>query len=801
MPTVLEPPETDEAEFEQGRSFPHRLAISTIRFCVIVALSAFLGGGYYLAEKGFGRQWRLRVVEELHRRGVEASIRRLTLDPFRGLIAQDVRIYDYKNQSATDRDNVLALVSEISLDINYAAFFHRQPFLNALDVRNAQITLPLQKPDGSTQKAQLTHFKAHVYFPPEQIYVSQAEGILCGVRISITGQLIKRADYQPSPEETSEEWQKKIAMAQRLVEELQKFSFKSGPPSLQLKFSGDLADLENARVEAALRGGSIQRGSYEIRNLALDADWADQTLTIAHCEWNDDMGDFAGRASWSRRTKAAEFRMRSALDLKKMFEAFEMPGPLRDAEFRAPPVVEVSGSANFGQEHPQLKIIGHAAVGSFDYKTVPFQDLAADFAWDGERLLLRDVRLRHQSGQITAEVLEAPNDFRFNLESTINPAALQPLASGEVSEFLKQWECQRPPTVHLEVRGQDRHMETWRGDGTLLFNRTRFRGVWANSGATKIHIENGAVTYDNFRVVRDEGVGTGTFTYDFRNHEVRFSNIKTSLRPAEIVFWIDPDLSKTVVPYKFHHPPNLTVNGVYQFHGGKKTRLQINVDAPRGLDYDFLGKTLPFDRATGQLLFTNDRLQLQEINGTVFKGSVRGNADISLARGDPHYRARIAVSAIDFPALTDLYYQYKTSRGELNGSYDFTGLGSDAQTMRGSGKIEVTNGDVFAIPIFGPLSGILNSVVPGTGYSIGRKASGSFAIKDGTIHTDDFEVAGKLFSMLGRGDIHFLEDKLNFEVRMEMHGGAGILLAPVYKLFEYVGEGSLKKPDWHAKRF
>jgi len=24
---------------------------------------------------------------------------------------------------------------------------------------------------------------------------------------------------------------------------------------------------------------------------------------------------------------------------------------------------------------------------------------------------------------------------------------------------------------------------------------------------------------------------------------------------------------------------------------------------------------------------------------------------------------------------------------------------------------------------------------------------------------------------------------------------------PMYKLFEYVGEGSPKKPDWHPKRF
>ena len=57
-----------------------------------------------------------------------------------------------------------------------------------------------------------------------------------------------------------------------------------------------------------------------------------------------------------------------------------------------------------------------------------------------------------------------------------------------------------------------------------------------------------------------------------------------------------------------------------------------------------------------------------------------------------------------------------------------------------------------------------------------------------------------LFSMLGHGDIHFLDDKLDFNLRLNMKG-PGVLLTPMYKLFEYTGEGSLKKPDWHPKRF
>ena len=120
--------------------------------------------------------------------------------------------------------------------------------------------------------------------------------------------------------------------------------------------------------------------------------------------------------------------------------------------------------------------------------------------------------------------------------------------------------------------------------------------------------------------------------------------------------------------------------------------------------------------------------------------------------------------------------------------------------MSGSGKVEVTDGDVFAMPVFGPISDILNAILPGSGYSVARKATASFTIKDGIIHTDDFETAGTLFSMLGHGDIHFLDDKLDFELRMSAHG-PGVLLTPMYKLFEYTGEGSLKKPNWHPKRF
>src|SRR5256884_2379463 len=239
MPSVLEPPQIPPLAQDRRSTLVHRIAVNVMRLAMLVAIAGIFGVGWYLAKRGFGREWRYRVVEELHRRGVEASVGRLTLDPFRGLVAQNVRIFDYKN-----RENTLAVISEISLDINYAALIHHERFLNALDVRNAQITLPLRAANGKTDKAQLNNLRAHVYFPPEQIYVSQVEGIFCGVRISATGQLIKRSDYKPSDEISDEEWRQRLLLIHRVADELRRFTFPGEAPSLQVKFAGDLSRFE-----------------------------------------------------------------------------------------------------------------------------------------------------------------------------------------------------------------------------------------------------------------------------------------------------------------------------------------------------------------------------------------------------------------------------------------------------------------------------------------------------------------------------------------------------------------------------
>src|SRR5437762_10816223 len=106
MPRDLEPPQVRLPRQRRKTHWAHRIAVTLVRLVILGVILGVGGGGYYLAKRGFGRQWRDRVVEELRKHGVEANIGRLTLDPFRGLIAKNVRMFDSKNH-----EHILALIS------------------------------------------------------------------------------------------------------------------------------------------------------------------------------------------------------------------------------------------------------------------------------------------------------------------------------------------------------------------------------------------------------------------------------------------------------------------------------------------------------------------------------------------------------------------------------------------------------------------------------------------------------------------------------------------------------------------
>ena len=70
---------------------------------------------------------------------------------------------------------------------------------------------------------------------------------------------------------------------------------------------------------------------------------------------------------------------------------------------------------------------------------------------------------------------------------------------------------------------------------------------------------------------------------------------------------------------------------------------------------------------------------------------------------------------------------------------------------------------------------------------------------NGEIRTDNLDVQGQGFVMIGQGSLFFIEDRMDFGVRVNAQGVPGILLYPVSKLFEYVSDGKMTEPKWRPR--
>src|SRR5258708_23241170 len=142
---------------------------------VLIILGPFLfallvGAGRYDASRGFTSKWRGYVTGEFRKRGFEVSLRRLTLDPFRGLVAKEVLVYD-----ARDRRRTIAVIDQMILQVNYANLARGKPFLEALDLRAANLSLPLDPARPRGQKIKVRKLTARLFLPALKFYLASAE--------------------------------------------------------------------------------------------------------------------------------------------------------------------------------------------------------------------------------------------------------------------------------------------------------------------------------------------------------------------------------------------------------------------------------------------------------------------------------------------------------------------------------------------------------------------------------------------------------------------------------------------------
>ncbi len=823
-----------------GRWF-RRLALLSLG---LVLLAGLLWAGWYVYNRGFTRKWRAQLSAELRRRGLDFEARRLTLNPFEGLVAEDAHLY-----LLDPHHTPILYISRVAVDISIGNLIAHKPFLNSLDLRGARLTIPVDTADPDGPELRLRRFQAKLSFQPNEVKLTQAQGDFYGLQISASGALLNPERFSsPGPPASDAQRAQRRQIARALVEEIQKVRPERAPPRLEIRFQGDLARLAaTLRATAVLQGDALRRGSYRLDKLLARLDYGAEAFHLRQAELTDARGTLSATGDFNPATGDAHFQLQSKLDLVALTREFAPWIAPNGFTFHAPPVLRLEGQAHFPAPAnaqapasatappavappaatpptvaaavipagvplpatapppalPTLAVTGHLGLGEFSYQTLKFSSAESDFSWSGDRWYLHALRIVRPDGdqQITADVLAEPAQIKVRLASTLDPGALASLLPERGRNALNDVHFLTPPRVNLTATARSfGDLDSLNVAGHVTLNRVRYRGVGLNRLQSDFTYENHALSYKHFTLDRDEGTATGdSFVYDFTRHEVRLDNVRATLDPAQVCVWIDPDVAHAVAPFHFKKPPATVTNGVVQFDGGRNSSLTVDINAPAGFSYVFLKKTLNFQDVLGQVLFTDDRLRLTDLRAETFAGQVHGTLDLALGHGAHDYTATLEAKALEFAPLTKLFFDYDNSKGQLSGTYRFGGRGDDPRSLHGAGSLSIDRGNVFAIPFLGPLSGIVNTILPGLGFDVAHQATADFLTASGKIFCGNLAVKGGGFELFGGGWLGYVDDTMNFRVRINSRGLPGAVLYPVSKLFEYSSQGPLSKPVWRPR--
>lgn len=758
---------------------------------LLLGVPAALG---YLHWIGFGEAWRAKVANAIGGSVLEVDIGKLTLNPFHGIVAEDVSVL----QRAGSRRR-LADIDRLVVSLSLAELLRGKVNIDLLELEHTAVSIPFAEDGQHPDVIELSNLSAEIHQAGGRLTISRGGFDFQGIRVMVSGELLN-ADARPEAQESSpEDDDARVAAIRSVLGVLDEIRFSGDRPTLVARVTGDLADPASLAVPTIeFRAAGVEYRGADFGRIEFSGSYADRSGRLSRLSIHGPAADLTASGTWSA-VAGGDLAVSGRVSAVAVLGLMGRGEAGEDVMFEKMPEIDSRVTFAQGDSGMEVSVTGRVATGPFSIKGVALRNLTAAFAWKDSHFYVQDALIESLTGTVRASVLSESGGFRMKLDSDAIPTEFAPFFGPNERKILDLMEFRDAPRVTMKLAGEEPKMDAISGTGTIELGRTAMRGSWIDSARSSVVIEDRAVRYEDFTVKKGDRQATGAFTYDFGRREVRLDDVRSRLNPAEVLLWVDPNIAATVAVYRFRGAPDVRADGLVHMEDPSKNDLRVQVDAPGGLDYELLNKDLPFGATQAQVRLKGTRVRANVTKAKLMGGEVAVDADVSTEAANPSFGASVSVAGVDFPSLTKLYFGYSQSEGRMSGDYVFTANLRDPGSMKGEGSIRVEDGHVLAIPLFGPLSEIVSAIIPGAGHDSARLATADFAIAKNRISTANLDIEGEGFEMFGEGSIGFPNGDLDMAIRINAKGIPGIVLFPVSKLLEYVSTGTMSDPQWRPK--
>jgi hypothetical protein len=587
---------------------------------------------------------------------------------------------------------------------------------------------------------------------------------------------------------------------------------------------GFWTNLQPFQLEWSASATGLESEKLNAESVACAGLWRAPELTITNLSARLGGGWLEAGMKLNVATRQLTFTNNSSFDLHAVDALLTGKTDERLAEFSwtQPPVIQVAGSLvlpAWTNSHPDweetvrptvhltgaLAFTNGTVLGAhLDSARTHFSYL--DLVWQLPDLAVAQAKTRLD---ISGFEDDATKKYRWRIRGVVDPEVARPFLT--TSNALRGFEIvkiSRPLVLDVGVSGRLYDYDDIAVDGLVAATNLSVRGEQFGDVTTELSYTNRVLAFVHPLMHSGEQMARAdSVTLDFNAGRIYFTNILSVADPEPVARAIGPKTGKLVEPYHFLSTPTARVNGqipLGDLHGGPEMAdVDMRFDVLKGGPFEWL--RLRTTNIVGTLHWRGQTLLLTNVAAAFYGGSGAGFADFDFRV--PHegadYHYAVSVTNVNLHLLAvDLAGPTNHLEGNFSGIIVVTNASTeDWRTLSGLGRVNLHDGLLWDIPIFGILSPVLNTFSPGLGNSRATDASARFVITNGVIYSDSLEINSLMARLEYVGGLNLKTVTVDAHVTAQLLRNTWVVgplvstvLWPVSKLFEYHVTGPLTDP-------
>jgi len=785
---------------------------------IAAAVVASVGTLWWANRTGLPESWRFTIEREISKQGAYVKIGSLRYHPLRGVIASKIRVF---SDPFCERE--ISRLEQVILDFDKTKLARSIIHLTKIELKDADLVLPIDPTRPDAEVLNISHANGVIYIPGgRRIAVRNATGFISGIQVSLDARLIGQTDQKEIPSDNELLIKRRLIIA-KVIGELKNWSFnEESPPHLRISLDGDANDPSSIVAKLSLLATDIGKNQHTLKEVSAAAEITGDLLTVTSLHAKDSRGTLEGRIDFDLSDRNGRFDLHSSLEIPPLLKAWFGVPPLREILIGGRQILDAQGELHIDENNVQeIQMTGHVRCDSVLLRGVQFDTVESSFAWREGNLFLRDLHLRRPEGEASGKALIQWPLIRLAVESTLPEQLIKPFFIGQPLEhIIGDFTDQKDAGVHIKLEGgfDAKDPLSWAYTGSGSVKNVSYKGVPVIHADCKFSLSHHELDFYDGTVVFNyqdyplrkafSGPKQGTakidrIRYDGHDKTVLVDDVTGNIWAAPLIRMFAPKVADSLEQYRFHDLPALSGSGIVDVTPQGRTTLDVSFQTDGQADYLFLGENLTMSDATGIVKIRNQRVTISDLKLNAFDGPITAHFDFL---GNGKLEGEMNWTRLSIPALASTYHFEMKGGGQLTGRLEFDLTNGKVETMNGVGLFALEKTELFAVPMFGPLSPLIGGVLGDrrVGFERAKNAYCNFDIKDGILSTGNFSTDTTSLVFVGEGEVDLKDWTLDMTIRLNARGLLGLLtipLRPFYHMFQFRGTGPLKDTKWENVMF